>query len=115
VRALTDPNGNIVQTYQADEFGVPALVQGASSQPFGYAGQQTDAESGFQYLRARMYDPSTGRFLQRGRVADRLAWQGSSLPVARSNGKPRSARFRRLAGSRRIRLLLPNQRPGPGA
>jgi RHS repeat-associated protein len=63
VRALTDPNGNIVQTYQADEFGVPALTQGSSAQPFGYAGQQTDAESGFQYLRARMYDPSTGRFL----------------------------------------------------
>jgi YD repeat-containing protein len=52
VRALTDPNGNIVQTYQADEFGVPALVQGASAQPFGYAGQQADAESGFQYLRS---------------------------------------------------------------
>jgi RHS repeat-associated protein len=63
VRALTDPNGNIVQTYQADEFGVPALTQGSSAQPFGYAGQQTDAESAFQYLRARMYDPSTGRFL----------------------------------------------------
>jgi RHS repeat-associated protein len=68
VRALTDPNGNLVQTYQADEFGVPALVQGTSAQPFGYAGQQTDAESGFQYLRARMYDPSTGRFLQRDPV-----------------------------------------------
>jgi RHS repeat-associated protein len=65
VRALTDSNGNLVQTYQADEFGVPALVQGTSSQPFGYAGQQTDAESGLQYLRARTYDPGTGRFLQR--------------------------------------------------
>jgi RHS repeat-associated protein len=63
VRALTDQNDTITQTYQADEFGVPALVQGTSTQPFGYAGQQTDAESAFQYLRARMYDPATGRFL----------------------------------------------------
>jgi RHS repeat-associated protein len=29
------------------------------------AGQYTDAETGFQYLRARYYDPATGQFLNR--------------------------------------------------
>jgi RHS repeat-associated protein len=29
------------------------------------AGQYTDAETGFQYLRARYYDPATGQFLTR--------------------------------------------------
>ncbi len=30
-----------------------------------FAGQYTDAETGFQYLRARYYDPATGQFLSR--------------------------------------------------
>ncbi len=32
---------------------------GSTSNPFQYAGQYTDSESGLQYLRARYYDPST--------------------------------------------------------
>jgi RHS repeat-associated protein len=31
--------------------------------PFGYTGEQEDAESGLVYLRARYMDPGTGRFL----------------------------------------------------
>jgi RHS repeat-associated protein len=30
-----------------------------------YAGQYTDLETGYQYLRARYYDPATGQFLTR--------------------------------------------------
>jgi RHS repeat-associated protein len=33
------------------------------------AGEYTDAETGFQYLRARYYDPSTGQFLTRDPIA----------------------------------------------
>ena len=32
---------------------------------FGYAGQYTDTETGFTYLRARYYDPTTAQFLTR--------------------------------------------------
>jgi RHS repeat-associated protein len=64
VRGLTNANGIMNQTYQTDEFGVPSLSLGGSSQPFGYTGEQTD-ETGLIYLRARMYDPVVGRFLQR--------------------------------------------------
>jgi RHS repeat-associated protein len=64
-RALTDATGRVVQTYQTDEFGVSTTMQGTSNQPFGFTGEQGDPESGFVFLRARMYDPSTGRFLQR--------------------------------------------------
>ena len=32
--------------------------------PFGYSGEYTDSETGLQYLRARYYDPSLGRFTQ---------------------------------------------------
>jgi RHS repeat-associated protein len=37
---------------------------------FGYAGQYTDPESGFQYLRARYYDPQTAQFLTRDPAID---------------------------------------------
>jgi RHS repeat-associated protein len=44
---------------------VPTATTGSSGQPFGYTGEQRDGESGLVYLRARMYDPTIGRFLQR--------------------------------------------------
>jgi RHS repeat-associated protein len=67
VRALTDASANVTQTYQTDEFGVPIAsgTQGSSTQPFSYTGKQADTENGLSYLRARMYDPTTGRFMQR--------------------------------------------------
>ena len=47
------------------------MVSGsAADTPFGYAGQYTDAETGFQYLRARSYDPATGQFLTRDPLAN---------------------------------------------
>ena len=65
VRALTDGTGTVVQTAQTDEFGVSVQAQGNNGQPFGYTGEQQDSETGFVYLRARLYDPAIGRFLQR--------------------------------------------------
>src|SRR5207249_247145 len=66
-RALSDAGQTVVQRYETDEFGVPTTTTGSSTQPFRYTGQQYDAETGFLYLRARMYDPQLGRFLQRDR------------------------------------------------
>jgi RHS repeat-associated protein len=65
VRAITDSNGNVVQTFQSDEFGIPLLTQGTNPEPFRYTGQQRDAESGFYDLRARYYSPGLGRFVSR--------------------------------------------------
>jgi YD repeat-containing protein len=48
VRALSDSTGNVTQTYQTDEFGIPTTNQGSSSQPFGFTGEQRDAEEGFR-------------------------------------------------------------------
>jgi len=64
VRGLADASGAITDSYSYDPYGQRTAVTGStSSTPFGYAGQYTDAESGFQYLRARYYDPATGQFL----------------------------------------------------
>jgi RHS repeat-associated protein len=70
VRALTDttsPTPLVVQTYRTDEFGIADRLSsiGISTQPLQYTGEQRDAESSFMYLRARMYDPSIGRFVSR--------------------------------------------------
>lgn len=68
VRALTDGSDQVVQTYRTDEYGVPTESNGALDQPFGYTGEQRDPEAGLSYLRARYYDPATGRFLSRDPV-----------------------------------------------
>jgi RHS repeat-associated protein len=74
VRALSDATGGITQTYQTDEFGVPTAsgTVGASGQALGYTGEHTDP-TGLVNLRARVYDPSLGRFLQ----ADGVRHSGS--------------------------------------
>lgn len=46
--------------------GGGAAADGTSG--FGYAGEYTDAETGFTYLRARLYDPETSQFLTRDPV-----------------------------------------------
>ena len=40
VRALTDASGNVVQTYQYDEYGNVVSSSGSITQPFGYTGEQ---------------------------------------------------------------------------
>ena len=87
VRALTDNNGDVIQTYQTDPFGVPTAVQGTSAQPFGFTGQQMDSNS-LLYLRARYYDPTAGRFLQHDDLAGSLSGPQSLDPYAYGDNNP---------------------------
>ena len=65
---VIDENGNIVNSYAYDEWGNheewkdPVL---GIDNPIRYAGEYYDEESGLYYLRARYYDPTTGRFISR--------------------------------------------------
>ncbi|MFB0533650.1 MAG: RHS repeat-associated core domain-containing protein, partial [Anaerolineae bacterium] len=63
VRHLTDPLGQVVQSYNFSPFGVPLGASGGD--PYGFTGEHWDAATGLLYLRARWYDPATGRFLTR--------------------------------------------------
>lgn len=68
VRALTNANGSVVQIYQTDAFGVPVAggplgSAGSAGQPLQYTGEPRDL-NGLLYLRARTYDPISGRFLR---------------------------------------------------
>ena len=62
VRYQTDPAGNITHTLGYAPYG--QLASGSRLTPFGYTGEWTDP-TGQVYLRARVYQPSTGRFLTR--------------------------------------------------
>ena len=63
IRMLTNSSAASVGTSTYDAYGLKTASSGTATSPFGYAGQYTDAETGFQYLRARYYDPTTGQFL----------------------------------------------------
>lgn len=59
---LTDASGKSACSYTYDSFG---RIQGCTgvTNPFTYGGRENDSESGLYYMRARYYDPATGRFL----------------------------------------------------
>jgi RHS repeat-associated protein len=62
-RLLTDASGTVVGRYDYDAWGNITSHTGSATTDLQYDGQYTDPETGFQYLRARYYDPSTGQFL----------------------------------------------------
>jgi RHS repeat-associated protein len=62
VRGSADGMGALIGSADYEAFGG---VRGMSTtgSVFGFTGEQTDPETGFLHLRARPYDPATGRFL----------------------------------------------------
>lgn len=65
VRFLTDAAGQITDTYDYDAFGNLINAAGGTINNYLYRGRQFDADLGLYYLRARYYNPATGRFLSR--------------------------------------------------
>lgn len=63
VRYLTDPNGNITDTYNYDAFGNLINQTGNTPNNYLYAGERFDSDIGFYYLRDRLLNAATGRFL----------------------------------------------------
>ena len=62
-RLVTDATGTVQATYAYEPYGNVGAITGSINNPFRFAGQYQDAESGMYYLRARYYDPATGQFL----------------------------------------------------
>jgi RHS repeat-associated protein len=65
VRSLTDRKGVTKGLYAYDAFGKPLISASTVDNDFQYTGEQVDDETGLIYLRARYYDPETGRFISR--------------------------------------------------
>ena len=65
VRQLTNSAGAVTDTYEYDAFGNDVYHTGTTPNNYLYRGEQFDSDLGLYYLRARYYNPSTGRFLSR--------------------------------------------------
>jgi RHS repeat-associated protein len=65
VRQLTSLAGAVTDTYTYDAFGSKLNSTGTTPNSYLYRGEQYDSDLGLYYLRARYYNPATGRFLSR--------------------------------------------------
>jgi RHS repeat-associated protein len=77
VRQLLDSTGDLEANYAYDPFGVP-VVTGDASNPHQFTGEAWDAEVELLYLRARYYQPETGRFITKDPSGGN-AWQPTTL------------------------------------
>jgi RHS repeat-associated protein len=64
LRQLVDGSGAITLTQPFEPFGAPLSNTGAESSEFGFTGEQ-DEVAGLVFLRARFYDPGSGRFISK--------------------------------------------------
>uniref|UniRef100_UPI0013E8E927 RHS repeat-associated core domain-containing protein n=1 Tax=Longirhabdus pacifica TaxID=2305227 RepID=UPI0013E8E927 len=60
---LRDEQGNVLNEYSYDIWGNPIVEKETVHNPFRYSGELWDSTTELQYLRARWYDPSVGRFI----------------------------------------------------
>jgi RHS repeat-associated protein len=65
VRTLTDSTGTVTDTYDYDAWGNTTNTVGSTTNAYLYRGEQLDPDLGLYYLRARYFNPVTGRFLTR--------------------------------------------------
>ena len=66
---LTNANGEVTKTYKYDAFGVEKNIVDSDENAFRYCGEYYDKETATVYLRARYYNPTTGRFISRDSYA----------------------------------------------
>ena len=85
---LADGSGVVAKDYDYDAFGVQvdsdggmrytdvgdALFEDTDTNPWRYCGEYFDTETNTIYLRARYYDPVTGRFSSEDPIRDGLNW-----------------------------------------
>ena len=64
VIGLTDNVGVMVRTYRYTAFGVELNQSAGDTNPFRFAGEYYDRETGTYYLRFRTFNPRLGRFTQ---------------------------------------------------
>ena len=91
VIGIFTPEGEELKKYEYDDFGskktfvLPPVGESAVlyqwkaetegiHNPFGYAGEYTDEETGLIYLRNRYYAPNAGRFITEDPIRDGMNW-----------------------------------------
>lgn len=88
---LTDASGVVVATYKYDAFGAVRSSTGSASTEYRFTGQQDDTALSLTYLRARYYDPATGRFLSKDPWPGTTASPSSQHSYGYVGGNPLNA------------------------
>lgn len=87
VRIATNANGSKGSSSNYDPYGNVYAASGLT-QPFQFQKQWQDSESNLLYLRARYYDPSTGRFMSKDPVSPVLVQPQSMNPYQYAYNNP---------------------------
>lgn len=88
LRFLTDASGAKTRSYDYDPFGNIRATTGTTANSYQFNVQQVDSESGLYYLRARYYDPVTGRFTSRDPIKGKLMIPQTQNPYVYSLNNP---------------------------
>jgi len=88
IRRWSDAGGSSVGELTYDPYGSIIQQHGVIPSPLGFAGEWRDSTTGLQYLRARWYDPATGRFTQVDPFPGLLSLPGTQHPYAYALNNP---------------------------
>jgi RHS repeat-associated protein len=88
IRQLTSLAGGITDSYNYDAFGNLLSSPGPTPNNYLYRGEQFDSDLGLYYLRARYYNPQTGRFLSRDPEDGKAKDPASLHKYLYANGDP---------------------------
>jgi RHS repeat-associated protein len=88
VRLLTDSTGTVTDTYDYDAWGNTVNATGSTPNVYLYRGEQFDSDLSFYYLRARYFNPLSGRLLTRDPEAGRIKVPGTLHRYVYGEGDP---------------------------
>jgi RHS repeat-associated protein len=101
VRLLTDSTGTVTDTCDYDAWGNAVNTTGSTPNVYLYRGEQYDTDLGLYYLRARYFEPLSGRFLTRDPWSGRIAYPATLHKYLYAGGNP----IRRLDPSGRDAII----------
>jgi RHS repeat-associated protein len=88
VRLLTDPTGTVTDTYDYDAWGNTINTTGSTPNVYLYRGEQHDPDLGLYYLRARFFNPASGRFPTRDPAAGKMPFPSTLHKYLYAGGNP---------------------------
>jgi RHS repeat-associated protein len=88
VRFLANGAGSVSDTYQFDAFGNAITGTGSTPNNYLYSGEPFDNTTGLYQLRARWYQPGTGRFYTRDSLDGVPCFPASFSPYMYTSGDP---------------------------